>query len=79
MRFYMKVSSVVQTNPYGEQTFEVAAKRLSLALALLAEHCVPPSPYDNRIGYDCVSGNDVELGKAFDASLKGADGSTRAR
>lgn len=58
----------MDNNPYADK-YEQACEYLRLALALLSEHKLAPSPLNYRIGYDYVAGNNVALKEAFDHSL----------
>lgn len=58
----------MKNNPYSDR-YEQACEHLRLALALLSEHRLSPSPLNYRIGYDIVAGNDAELKAAFDESV----------
>ena len=50
----------MKDNPYSDR-YEQACEYLRLALALLSEHKLAPSPLNYRIGYDYVAGNDDAL------------------
>lgn len=52
-------------NPYRESK-EQASEYLRLAVALLANHDIPASPFNYRMGYDYVAGNNNVLRKALD-------------
>ena len=50
----------MEKNPYIEEQ-EQASENLRMAIALLSKHQIPISPFNYRMGYDCVSGNNAEL------------------
>lgn len=52
-------------NPYREAT-EQAAEHLRLALTLLANNKIPVSPFNYRMGYDCVVGSNDVLKRAME-------------
>ena len=52
----------MEKNPYIEEQ-EQASENLRMAIALLSKHQIPISPFNYRMGYDCVSGNNAELKK----------------
>jgi diguanylate cyclase len=58
----------MNARPYSDR-YERASEHLRLALALLSEHRIPPSPLNYRLGYDYAAGNHATLRKAIDASL----------
>ena len=51
--------------PYPE-AFDEACARLRRAQALLANHRIPPSPINYRLGYEAVSGHHAQLQADFD-------------
>ena len=57
-------------NPYSDR-YEQACEHLRLALALLSERKLAPSPLNYRLGYDYVAGNDEALKAAFDETCAG--------
>lgn len=65
----------MKKNPYSDR-YELACEHLRLALALLSEHRLPPSPLNYRIGYDIVAGNDDALKAAFHDRVSGTDAVT---
>jgi diguanylate cyclase len=62
----------MKENPYSDR-YEQACEHLRLALSLLSEHRLSPSPLNYRIGYDIVAGNDSALKTAFEDKAGGAD------
>ncbi len=52
-------------NPYHEAR-EQAGEYLRLTLALLANHGIPVSPFNYRMGYDYVSGKNDALKRVLD-------------
>jgi diguanylate cyclase len=62
----------MEQNPYTEDQ-EQASEYLRLALALLSKHHIPMSPFNYRMGYDCVSGKSTELKQALAATVATAD------
>jgi diguanylate cyclase len=52
-------------NPYRESK-EQASEYLRLTTALLANHGIPASPFNYRMGYDYMAGNNNVLRKALD-------------
>jgi len=61
----------MKDNPYSDR-YEQACEHLRLALSLLSEHRLSPSPLNYRIGYDIVAGNDDGLKTAFEERAAGA-------
>jgi len=59
----------MQKNPYPEQ-YEQACEYLRLALSVLSEHRIPPSPLNYRVCYDHVAGNNGTLHQAIDDTLR---------
>lgn len=55
----------MKDNPYSDR-YEQACEHLRLALSLLSEHRLSPSPLNYRISYDIVAGNDDALKTAFE-------------
>jgi diguanylate cyclase len=68
----------VEQNPYTEDK-ERASEYLRLALALLSKHDIPMSPFNYRMGYDCVAGRSKDFEKALDQGMASADGSLTER
>jgi diguanylate cyclase len=64
----------VEKNPYTENQ-EQASEYLRLALALLSKHALPVSPFNYRIGYDCVAGKSKDLQKALADEMAQVNGS----
>ena len=52
----------MEKNPYLEEQ-EQASENLRMAIALLSKLQIPLSPFNYRMGYDCVSGQNEELKK----------------
>ena len=50
----------MEQNPYTDDQ-ERASEHLRLAIALLSKHRIPISPFNYRMGYDCVSGKGTVL------------------
>lgn len=59
-------------NPYIEDKSQ-ASEQLRLTLNLLSRHEIPLSPFNYRIGYDCISGNNKELKISFDELVSNND------
>jgi len=55
---------MARNNPYPDD-FAEASARLRLAISLLAEHQIPPSPLNYRVGYDYVAGSNESLIQAL--------------
>jgi len=64
----------VEKNPYTEDQAQ-ASEYLRLAIALLSKHDIPMSPFNYRMGYDCVAGKGTDIKKALDEGAASADGS----
>jgi diguanylate cyclase len=60
----------MKKNPY-DQRYEQACEYLRMALAVLSEHKLSPSPLNYRIGYDYVAGNDESLKAMLEDKLSG--------
>ena len=55
----------MNSKPYDDN-FAKASEHLRMALALLSRHQIPPSPFNFRMGYDCVAGKNEELRAALE-------------
>lgn len=62
----------MEKHPYPEN-FAKASEYLRLALSLLSNQKIPPSPLNYQIGYECVSGRNQELEKRFGELLEQSD------
>jgi len=68
----------VEKNPYTEDQAQ-ASEYLRLAIALLSKHDIPMSPFNYRMGYDCVAGKGTDLQKALDEGAVSVDDSLTER
>lgn len=59
----------MNTNPYPEH-YEQACEYLRLALSVLSEHQIPPSPLNYRVCYDHVAGTDSALAQAIEGTVR---------
>ena len=57
----------MHTNPYPEP-YEQACEYLRLALSVLSEHRIPPSPLNYRVCYDHVAGSNRGLARAIEGA-----------
>jgi len=62
----------MEQNPYIEDQ-ERASEYLRLAITLLSNHKIPISPFNYRLGYDCVSGKRADLQKELDVAVAATD------
>ena len=60
-------------NPYLNDDPDKATEYLRQILPILARHNIPPSPFNFRLGYDYVAGNNEDLKNAFDELLQVSD------
>lgn len=58
----------MQGKPYADH-YEQACEHLRLALALLSEHGIPPSPLNYRLGYDYAAGKHADLKTVVDSTI----------
>ena len=56
--------------------FAQASEYLRLALALLSKHQIPPSPFNFRLGYDAVAGNNETLKTALEEAIERPGGAS---
>lgn len=68
----------VEKNPYSEEQ-DQASENLRMAIALLSKHQIPMSPYNYRMGYDCVSGKNAALKKGLDEAVNSQEKSLGER
>lgn len=68
----------MEKNPYTEDQAQ-ASEYLRLAIALLSKHDIPMSPFNYRMGYDCVAGKGTDLQKALDEGAVSVDDSLTER
>ncbi|MGR9117694.1 MAG: GGDEF domain-containing protein [Gammaproteobacteria bacterium] len=57
-------------NPYHHDAFEKAYEHLRLAISLLGQHKIAPSPINYRLSYDYVAGKSKDLKFALDELIE---------